>query len=125
MADQKIGAFLYRRFVGAFCNSANGLIACFREEEAFRFEVLLAVFLLPAAAWLATDALQFVMLVGSVMLVLIAELLNSGIEAIVDRVGLEHHELSGRAKDMGSAAVLLAMLLFLVTWVTIIAQNYR
>lgn len=91
-------------------HSVNGLIAGW-SEKAFRQEALAAAVLLPLAAWVGRSWVECALLAGSVLLVLIVELLNSGIESAIDRIGLERHELSGRAKDMGSAAVLLSLLL--------------
>lgn len=85
-------------------------------ETAFRQEVLAAVVLLPAACWLASNWVEFSLLAGSVLLVMIVELLNTGIETAIDRIGPEWHDLSKRAKDMGSAAVLLSLLLCIGTW---------
>ena len=96
--------------------SLQGLRAAWRHEAAFRQELTLAILLLPAAWWLARGALEFALLVATLLLVLVVELLNSSIEAIVDRVGMERHELSGRAKDLGSAAVLLSLVLLAVVW---------
>ena len=113
--EQLLG-LLKRRVVVAAGYSWQGLKACFQHEEAFRVEVFLSAILLPTALLLAETAIELVLLVGAVLLVLIVELLNSAIEAVVDRMGDDHHELAGRAKDIGSASVLLAMGLFLVTW---------
>jgi len=96
--------------------SLKGFRAAWRHEAAFRQELALSVLLLPAAWWLARDALEFALLLATLLLVLIVELLNSGIEALTDRVGMERHELSGRAKDLGSAAVLLSLVLVAVVW---------
>lgn len=96
--------------------SLQGLRAAWRHEAAFRQELGLALLLLPAAWWLARGVPEFVLLVATLLFVLIVELLNSAIEAIVDRVGLERHELSGRAKDLGSAAVLLSLVLLVLVW---------
>jgi diacylglycerol kinase (ATP) len=79
--------------------------------------------LVPAAFWIATDSLQLLMLLGAILIVLIVELLNTGIEIVVDRIGLEFNELSGRAKDVGSAAVLMSLLLFLLVWGVILYEN--
>ena len=105
-----------RRIFNATFFSIAGLRAAWREEAAFRQEVLLCVVLVPTGVWLGQTAVERALLVGSCLLVLIVELLNSGIEAVVDRVGTEHHRLSGQAKDLGSAAVLLSLLLVLVVW---------
>lgn len=105
-----------RRIVNATFYSLAGLRAAWRSESAFRQESLLCVVLIPAAFWLGTTAVERSLLIGSCVLVLIVELLNSGIEAVVDRIGSERHDLSGRAKDLGSAAVFLSLALVLVVW---------
>ena len=97
-----------------------GVRAALRHEAAFRQEALLALVFVPLAFFLDVSALERVLLVAVTALVLIVELLNSAIEAVVDRVGPELHELSGRAKDMGSAAVLVTLVLWLFTWVTLV-----
>ncbi|MFZ4288867.1 diacylglycerol kinase [Variovorax sp. HJSM1_2] len=99
----------------AFGYSLAGLRAAWL-ETAFRQEALAAMVLLPAAFWLGQGWVEYTLLAGSVLLVLIVELLNSGIEAVVDRIGPEWHDLSKRAKDMGSAAVLLSLLLSATAW---------
>ena len=91
----------------------------FRHETAFRQEVLLGVIFIPLALFVAEGPVERSLLIGLTMLVMIVELLNSAIEALVDRIGAEHHELSGRAKDMGSAAVLLTLAVWTYTWVDI------
>jgi diacylglycerol kinase (ATP) len=93
-----------------------GLKATFKHEEAFRQEVLLLLVATPLAFWLGKSGLEIALLIASVLLLLIVELLNSAIEAVVDRFGGEIHELSGRAKDMGSAAVFIAMINTAVIW---------
>jgi diacylglycerol kinase (ATP) len=105
-----------RRLLLAFVNSWKGFKGAFRFEAAFRQEVALAVVLLPLGAWLGKTPVEKALLVSSVLLVLIVELLNTGIETVVDRIGLERHELSGLAKDVGSTAVLLSFGLLLVIW---------
>ena len=105
-----------RRIVNATFFSLAGLRAAWQQEAAFRQEVLLAVVLIPTGVWLGRTAVERALLIGSCLLVLVVELLNSGIEAIVDRVGLEPHRLSGQAKDLGSAAVLMSLVLVLVVW---------
>lgn len=104
------------RLLAAIRNSWQGLRLAWRLEAAFRQEMLLVVILLPVALLLPLTTTERVLLVASLALVLIVELLNSAIEAVVDRVSLEYHELSGRAKDIGSAAVLLTLLLMFFTW---------
>ncbi|MBT7442568.1 MAG: diacylglycerol kinase [Methylococcales bacterium] len=105
-----------KRLINAWHYSWAGLRATYREEEAFRQETVLAVVLIPLAIWLADTSIELVLLIVSVLFLLLTEVLNSAIEAVVDRFGGEQHELSGRAKDMGSAAVLIAMLMVAVTW---------
>ena len=92
----------------------------YRKEEAFRQETWLALFAIPLGLYLGQSGIERGMLVGSVLLILIVELLNTGIENVVDRVGLDLHKLSGRAKDMGSAAVFLSIVLATVVWALIL-----
>ena len=105
-----------RRLLLAFVNSWKGFKGAFREEAAFRQEIALAVVLLPLGVWLGRTGIERALLVGSVLIVLIVELLNTGIETVVDRIGLERHELSGLAKDVGSTAVLISFLLLGTIW---------
>lgn len=93
-------------------------------ETAFRQEAIAAIFLLPLSVWLGRSWIEVALLAGSVVLVMIVELLNTGIEAAIDRIGPEWHDLSKRAKDMGSAAVLLALLLSAGIWITAIYQRF-
>lgn len=104
------------RLWNALHYSITGLREAYRLEDAFRQEVLLAIVLLPAAMFIPVSGIAHALMIGSVLLVLIVELLNSAIEATVDRVGLENHMLSKRAKDIGSAAVLMALLNVLAVW---------
>ncbi len=104
------------RIVKATGYSLAGLKSALRHEAAFRQESALALVMIPVGLWLGDGPAEKALLVASVLLVLIVELLNSAIEAIVDRVGLDRHELSGRAKDHGSAAVLIALLTAAVVW---------
>ena len=106
------------RMVRATRHSVDGLQAAYAGERAFRQEFWLAVVMLPCAFWLGRNWLEIAMLIGSVLLVLIVELLNSGIEAAIDRISLDLHELSKRAKDVASAAVFLAVLLCGGLWMT-------
>jgi len=108
------------RIVRAGSYSAKGLWAALRKESAFRQEVILFALLTPLAWWLGQDAIERILLIGSLVNVLIVELLNSALEAAVDRISKERHKLSGRAKDMGSAAVLLALLLALGLWAALL-----
>jgi len=100
----------------AFLWSVQGLRATWAIESSFRLEVYLFVLLAPLALWLTPVGVERAILVGSMMVVLVVEVLNSAVEAVVDRWGAEHHELAGRAKDMGSAAVFLADLNVLLCW---------
>lgn len=100
--------------------SYKGILSAIKHEAAFRQELYLAVVLIPLAFWVDVTKLERLALVAVVVLVLVVELLNSGIEAVVDRVGVEHHELAGRAKDMGSAAVFLCLILCAFVWATIL-----
>jgi diacylglycerol kinase (ATP) len=105
-----------RRVWNAFHYSLDGLKAAWRHEDAFRQEAVLGAFLIPVGLWLGESGVEKALLVGSVVFALIVEILNSAIEATVDRISLEDHELAKRAKDLGSAAVLLALLLTLIVW---------
>lgn len=105
--------------------SMQGLHATFKHEASFRLEVYLAIILIPCAIYLAQSAMQLLLLLACVLLVLIIEIINSAIEAVVDMVcGEKFHELAKRAKDMGSAAVFLGQMLVVFTWATVIYQNY-
>ena len=108
------------RLIKALDSSRKGFAGAFREEAAFRQELLLAAVVIPLGLYLGHGGLERVVLVGPMFLVLIVELLNSAIEATVDRIGLERHALSGLAKDLGSAAVLLSLGLLVITWVLIL-----
>lgn len=103
--------------------SLHGLRAGWRVEASFRLEVILCVILLPAGLWLGNGALEKALLAGSLLPVLAAELLNSGIEAVVDKLWPEYNTIAGRAKDMGSAAVFLLMLNVLVVWGVILVAH--
>lgn len=105
-----------KRIWNALFYSLDGLKAAFRHEDAFRQEFLLGAVLIPLGLWLGETGTQKALLVAVVVLVWIVELLNSGIEAIVDKASPETHELAKRAKDMGSAAVLLSLLLAVLVW---------
>lgn len=103
--------------------SIAGLRAALRKEAAFRQEVILFVVLAPLAFWLGRNGIERALLLGSLLLVLIVELLNSAVEATVDRISRKHHRLSGRAKDMGSAAVYLSILLATLTWLLVLVDG--
>lgn len=113
-----------RRFHKATVYSWYGMKAAYTQEPAFRYEVWMTLAALPIATWLANSALQFALLVGSLLSILIVELLNSAIEAAVDRGGPEFHELAGRAKDMGSAAVFFTLVLCALIWVCVLFENW-
>ncbi|TCT23969.1 diacylglycerol kinase [Thiobaca trueperi] len=110
----------WRRVIRAFGYSMKGFKACFELEEAFRQEVFLLIPLIPLALWLGETPVERALLISALLLVPIVELLNSAIEANVDRVGLERHELSGRAKDIASAAVFLSIAFCVVIWALIL-----
>ncbi|QIK37547.1 diacylglycerol kinase [Caldichromatium japonicum] len=114
----------WRRVIYAFGYSMKGLKACFELEEAFRQEVFLLILLVPLGLWLGETPVERALLVGSLLIVPIVELLNSAIEANVDRVGLERHELSGRAKDIASAAVFASIAFCLVVWALILVPKW-
>ncbi len=105
-----------RRVINAFFYSMAGIGAAFKNEDAFRQEVILAVILIPLAFFLPVSNIGRALMVGAVLLVLIVELLNSGLEATVDRVSIENHPLAKRAKDIGSAAVFVALLNAAIVW---------
>ncbi|EOW6847956.1 diacylglycerol kinase [Cronobacter sakazakii] len=113
------------RIINAAGYSWKGLRAAWKNEAAFRQEGVAVIAAILIACWLDVDPITRVLLIGSVTLVMIVEIINSAIEAVVDRIGPEFHELSGRAKDMGSAAVLLSIILALVVWVTLLWQHLR
>ncbi|MGZ0656462.1 diacylglycerol kinase [Coraliomargarita sp. W4R53] len=113
-----------RRVFKAFFYSMEGLSSSLKYEAAFRQEVLLAVVLIPASFLLQVPLVQQLVLVASVILVLIVELLNSAVEAVVDDISLRNRPLAKRAKDMGSAAVLLSLLNCLICWASVIASNW-
>lgn len=110
----------YKRILNACTYSAEGLKAAFQNEDAFRQEVFLAIILVPLALYLEPGAVGRALMIASVLLVLIVELLNSALEAAVDRISLENHPLIKRAKDMGSAAVMIALLNAVVVWVLVL-----
>jgi diacylglycerol kinase (ATP) len=105
-----------RRIVNATFFSFAGLRTAWQGEAAFRQECLLAVVLIPVGVWLGQNAVERCLLIGSCLLVLIVELLNTAVEYVVDRVGTDHHRLSGQAKDVGSAAVFMSLMLTVVIW---------
>ena len=121
MANQATGL---TRIIKAAGYSYKGLSAAWQHEAAFRQELVVTLLAIILAVWLDVGAIARILLIGSVALVMIVEILNSAIEAVVDRICSEHHELSGRAKDMGSAAVSLAIVLALFVWGTVLWQHF-
>jgi len=113
------------RHIGkAFIWSAAGVKTAWKNELAFRVEAIVIIILIPLGIWLGRSAAEWALLIASCLLILIIELLNSAIEAVVDRIGTEHHELSGRAKDMGSAAAFFTMLTAGIIWVLIAYERF-
>ncbi len=108
------------RIIKAAGYSYKGLKSAIANEAAFREELLLCIVFIPLALYLDVTTVERVLMIGSLLILLIVELLNSAVEAVVDRIGTEHHTLAGQAKDMGSAAVFIAMGLAIFTWVSII-----
>ncbi len=112
-----------KRLINATGFSMAGFQAAWKNEAAFRQEISLALILVPVGLWLGTDATQKALLVGILFIVVITELLNSAIEAVIDRIGPEYHELSKRAKDMGSAAVFVSLSATVLIWGLIIYER--
>lgn len=109
-----------KRLINAAGYSADGFKAAYKHEDAFRQETHLALVLIPLAVWLGNTGVERALMIGSVLFVLIVELLNSAVEAAVDRISLDRHHLIKRAKDMGSAAVLIALINVVVVWALMI-----
>lgn len=109
-----------QRVINATRYSLEGFAAAARHEDAFRQELILAAVLVPLGLWLGADGVERALLVGSVLLVLVVELLNSAVEATVDRVSLENHQLAKRAKDIGSAAVMMSLVTVGVVWLLVL-----
>lgn len=124
MSNPHKGRTGLERVIRATGYSMAGLTAAYRGESAFRQEFWLAVLMFPLAFWLGRSWVEVALLAGSLMLVLIVELLNSGIEAAIDRVSYELHDLSKRAKDLASAAVFLSLLLCAGVWLAALWQRY-
>jgi diacylglycerol kinase (ATP) len=119
----KTGATGIKRIINAAGYSWLGLKAAYKHESAFRQEIWSAIVLIPLGLFLGQDWTGKAALVCSVLFVLVVELLNSGIEAVVDRIGDEPHQLSGRAKDMGSAAVLIALIIAALVWASVLIED--
>lgn len=105
-----------RRLLCAFRNSRNGFTSAFKKERSVQQEVALAIVLIPLGTYLGNTNIERALLIASVLLLLLVELVNTAIEAVVDRIGPERHELSGLAKDVGSSAVLLSLVILCVVW---------
>jgi len=106
----------FTRIIKASQYSWQGLCAAYKHEEAFRQELWASLVLIPLGLWFGQSGVEKALLVGAVLLLPLVEILNSSIEAVIDRIGEEHHELAGRAKDMGSAAVAIAIVIIIVVW---------
>lgn len=115
---------MFRRLFNATCYSLKGYAAAWKHERAFREETVALIVVIPLALWIGNSVLQKAALISSWLLVMLAELLNSAVEAVVDRIGSEHHELSGRAKDLGSAAVFTALCIAAIIWIAAIASRW-
>ncbi|MEE9446428.1 MAG: diacylglycerol kinase [Arenicellales bacterium] len=120
-ANKPNGAGIGRILKAGAC-SLKGLKAVYQHEAAFRQELLLCLLLVPVAILLAKTALGLSLMLFGLGLILLVEVLNSAIEAVVDRIGLEHHELSGRAKDLGSLAVLMSLILCACLWMGVLSS---
>jgi diacylglycerol kinase (ATP) len=112
------------RLSRAFGSSFRGFGAAWREEEAFRQECLLALVVVPLGLWLGESGVERALLAGPMLLILVIELLNSAVEATVDRIGVERHPLSGIAKELGSAAVFVAFLLLFLNWLLVLVWRH-
>ncbi|MFM4651246.1 diacylglycerol kinase [Aeromonas bivalvium] len=119
----KPGATGLTRIIKATGYSIKGLRSAWLNEAAFRQELILILLLMPLAFWIGDSLDQTLLLIAVSWLVVIVEILNSAVEAVVDRIGSEHHELSGRAKDLGSAAVFIALALNLLVWGALVGRN--
>jgi diacylglycerol kinase (ATP) len=113
-----------RRIWNAALYSIAGIRATWKNEAAFRQELVLCVILIPAAFRVGDNAVEYALLVCSCLFVLVVELLNSAVEAVVDRIGIDRHKLSGRAKDMGSAAVFISLGMTILCWGLVIYENF-
>jgi diacylglycerol kinase (ATP) len=113
-----------RRVIDAAFYSWAGMRYAWRNEAAFRQEAVLTVILVPVALWLGEDAVQCALLIGTCLIIIIVELLNSSIEAAIDRIGDEYHTLSGSAKDLASAAVFFSLLLTAIVWGLVIYERF-
>lgn len=119
----KAGVSGFKRIIKAATYSWQGTKAAYTHEAAFRQECWLAFILIPAGFYIGDTMLEKSLLISSLLFILVVELLNSAIEAVVDRIGDQHHELAGRAKDMGSAAVMISIILAAVIWLAVLIPS--
>jgi diacylglycerol kinase (ATP) len=112
------------RLINAFFYSLAGFRAAWKNEESFRQEIIIGIFIIPAGLWLGMTGTQRALLISIYFLIPLVELINSAIEAIVDRVSTDQHELSGRAKDLGSAAVLVSICIAIIVWLLIAYDRF-
>ena len=110
--------------INAFRYTFDGLGSAWKNELAFRGEVVVAIIMIPLGIWLGRSGVEQALLIASILLILLTELLNSALEAVVDRIGPERHELSKRAKDMGSAAAFISMVIAALVWIIIILDHF-
>ena len=115
---------LFGHIKNAFIYTFAGLKAAWKNELAFRGEIVVAIVMVPLALWLGRTAVERALLIASILLILVTELVNSALEAVVDRIGPERHELSKRAKDMGSAAAFISMVAAALVWLIIIIDRF-
>lgn len=114
----------FRRLYNATRYTFFGFVSAWKNEEAFRQEIFILLILFPLGIWLGESASQRVILIGSWFIVIITELINSAIEAVVDRIGTEYHKLSGQAKDMASAAVFVSIIFVIMTWSVVLLDRF-
>jgi diacylglycerol kinase (ATP) len=114
----------FKRLTNAFFYSMAGFKAAWKNEEAFRQEIIVGIIFVPAGFFIGETGTQKAILIGSYLIIPLVELLNSAIESVVDRVGMEKHELSGRAKDIGSASVFLSICTTFIIWVLILWERF-
>jgi diacylglycerol kinase (ATP) len=115
---------LIRHIINAFRYTWAGLVSAWKNELAFRGEVVVAIVMVPLGFWLGRSAVEQALLIASILLILLTELLNSALEAVVDRIGPQRHELSKRAKDMGSAAAFVSMVTAALVWIIIALDRF-
>jgi len=112
------------RIIKAGKCSMKGFRAVYKYEASFRQELLFAIVMFPTSFLVAIDLIQLALLNGAMLIVLLVEIINSALEAVVDRIGLELHDLSGRAKDLGSAAVFISLVLYFFIWICVVYENF-